>query len=199
MSSRSSMCRVSLRHRGVASLELVLCLPILIVITYLAVAITLVGHRRLDAQVNARTSAHYSATGLTRILSTSDSLRAWNERSRLFSHPAATSQAGSRFLDTFSGRHRRFEALHTATTTVIVPSVVASRSDFLGPPVLGNWRVPVLEQHGVIATPIWERASTPLGHDRYLRSRLKALTYGDGFFYSGSASDGLPNIFPRAR
>lgn len=167
------------RQQGLASLELVLCLPIIIVLTMLALAVTQIGHRRLALHASARTGAYVEAY----------------ELEPRANGAAGSSAAGTDFLQAMGHDHERFGALRAAT---VVPTVRTAEHEYLGRRALGLWTLPMTEQHAVVAAPVWEREQLPLGYDQYLRSRLKDAEYDLGLF-SGNASDALPEVFPKAK
>jgi len=182
------------KQRGLASLELALCLPLIMGLVILAVTIVQIGHRRLEMQSSARNTAYAQALGLTRLAST-DSNGGMNNGALRVTHPAATSVAGGNFIAAMGMGHARFGELHAAK---VAPTTVAAHSEFFSRPALGGWQLTVSEEHSVVAAPIWEREALPLGYDRYLRARLKDAEY-DVVLFSGNASYTMPDIFPKAR
>lgn len=182
------------RERGLASLELALCLPIIMILTILALSVAQIGHRRLEMQASARNAAYATALGLNRLAS-SDTEGGMNKQALKVSHPAAASQAGDDFINAMQMRHARFGDLHAAQ---VVPTTLAAQSQFYSRPALGGWNLTVRDQHAVVAAPIWEREQLPLGYDRYLRARLKDASY-NAVLFSGNASAAMPEIFPKAK
>lgn len=183
------------RQRGLASLELALLIPILVVIVYLAVTITKLGHVRLDVQAAARTSAYAAAYGVNRLGNVAAASRPYVASVRITSRTAGAT-AGSDFLDVARARHARFQALHGAS---VAPTARAAEAVYVAPRVFGAWRQTLREQHATVAAPIWEREQIPLGYDRYLRNRLRAARIDVGILFNGNASDAMPNVFPKAK
>jgi hypothetical protein len=168
--------RAEFRQRGLASLEFVLVLPILLVITFLAVAIVKLGHLRLDMQISARNQAFEDVFGWKiPFLADIDSQTRWYVPGTTVTHPAATSTAGDNFYSASATTEQRFDILRANTT--INPTAHASSTEYQAVRVLGGWRINVREQYAVVAVPLWERRQIPLGYDQYLYDELKDVNY----------------------
>jgi len=176
---RCCQCRPASLERGLASLELVLCLPIILVLAVLALTVVQIGLERIDTQTRARTGAYVQAFDLPP--------REQRKQGK--------SSAGVNFVTTMGLREERFGPLDA---TEAAPTTVIAETNHLARRSLGGWNVTIGSKHAVIAAPIWERQQLPLGYDQYLRSRLKDADYDFGIF-SGNASAALPDVFPKAR
>lgn len=179
-------------QRGLASLEFVLCLPIVLLLTLLAMAVTRLGHLRLDVQVSARNSAHAYAKGLDQ-LAPIDSGSDWKGAQLQIDHSGPGSDTGVDFLDDMDGRHDRVGVLGDADVTATVDR---AESTFVSQRQLGFWEQTVAEEHAVIAATIWEREDLPRGYDQYLRDRLQAATFDIAGLVRGNALRAVPNLIP---
>jgi hypothetical protein len=188
----------------------VLILPILIVITFLAVAMVKLGHLRLDMQISARNNAFAAAYGWSGAMNIDNYSKPYLPGTQI-THPWAFAGAGSNFHDVGRTGEPRFQALHQASIT---PTAASASTDYVGPRALGGWKLTVREQFAVAAAPIWEREQIPLGYDQYLKDRLHAnslvvripgtegladIGFDLGDLYSGYADEAVPDVFPKAR
>jgi hypothetical protein len=181
-------CRTEHRQRGLASLEFVLILPILIVITFLAVAMARLGHLRLDMQISARNQAYEDAYGWKSASNPGlpfglgatdiDKETPWYVPGTTVTHPTVTANAGDNFYAESATGHERFGILRfNGVPTKITPTAYASSTNYQAVRALGSWQITVREQYAVAAVPIWERKQIPIGYDQYLYDELRKVHF----------------------
>jgi hypothetical protein len=193
--------RVPVRDCGLASLEFILSLPILLVIVLFVTNMVTAWQLKLDVTVVARSAAHIYAGILDRFQIPTVT-QGFNGKLILVSQQKSASSAGSDFLSVMRGSDSsRTNVLNAAS---IGPTGASASTIFIAARQFPIMKFLIRDTFAVVATPIWERQSFPVGYDRFMRDQLKgdtlSIPLGFGFtLYSASANDALPDIFPKSR
>lgn len=177
-------------ERGLASLEFLLAIPVLVFIVLLIVNVAMLAMTRLDVLYGARSAAFESANGLSAALRVIDppvarngepiftSLeRRDNSATRFLPWLRNAGDSGSRStvaLDTRNGGQRVVSSSHVATASTF----------FFGDRPLGVFGAVVEAEFAATTEPLWLREDMVLGYDRQLDS-IRGLNRA------------LPDAFPR--
>lgn len=173
-------CRAERRQRGLASLEFVLITPVLIIVTFLAMAMVKLGHLRLDMQISARNQAYEKAYGWKMLFANIDDETRWYVPGTVVDHPDASANAGDNFYAASATGHERFNILRDSVAREnksMNPMVGAAHTRYQAVRMLGRWQIDVREQYAVVAQPLWLRTQVPIGYDQYLYDELKKVRF----------------------
>ena len=175
-------CHAEQRQRGLASLEFVLITPVLIIVTFLAMAMVKLGHLRLDMQISARNQAYEKAYGWKiPFFADIDTETHWYVPGTIVDHPQdATSNAGDNFYNRAAAEHERFNILRDSVakeSKAITPMMGVSHTNYQAVRMLGRFKIDVREQYAVAAQPLWLRTQIPIGYDQYLYDELKKVSF----------------------
>jgi hypothetical protein len=186
--------RIRRRQRGLATLEFVLALPVILFMMLLTYNVLLLSQTRLDAINNARLHAMLTAYGLDSILTLLTTLQTTASGLPILSTTDADMLSPEGDLltvidDGGGDPTQRAQILNSQPTGV---QKTTSHAALFGTTYVPIWNLDISDNYAIVAAPAWERADFPIGYDQYLA--------GDDLVFDPPVFGSLmPRAFPNAQ